>query len=181
VQRTIKHRQEDGLLPSKKRHYVDCTVLFSEEEKAIIRERGLGAHYLAVDPEVPPTAGSSSTTATLLKALAPLVFLGGCVAGIGMTIGGNGRGGDGLMGFCAFAALALFLGGIALSRHVRVAEQPQQLVTLSRLLSDPTVSIYAFDNARAKAVDAELRVSLARLKDGLLVNRDLIAAETFEL
>lgn len=178
---TIRHRQQDGPLPSAKRHYVDCTILFSEEEKAIIRQRGLAAHYISVDPEVPPPAASSATVATLLKVLAPLVFLGGCVTGIGMTVAGAGRGGDGLTAFCTFLALALFLGGIALKRHIRVAEQPQQIVTLSRLLNNPTFSVYAFDNGRAKAVDAELRASLARLKDGLLVNRDLIAEETSEL
>ena len=177
---TIKHRQEDGLLPSTKRHYVDCTVLFSEEEKAIIRGRGLAAHYIVADPEIPPPAASSSSVARLLKALAPLTFLGGCVAGVGMSVAGN-RSGDALGGFCAFAALAMFLGGIALNRHVRVAEQPQQIVSLGRLLNNPTFSVYAIDNARAKVVDIELRETLSRLKDGLLVNRDLIAAETFEL
>ena len=178
---TIKHRQEDGLLPSAKRHYVDCTVLFSEEEKAIIRGRGLGAHYIVADPEAPPPRASSSTVARLLKALAPLVFVVGCVAGVGMSVAGNNRGGDGVGGFLAFAALAMFLGGIALNRHVRVAEQPQQIVSLGRLLNNPTFSVYAIDNARAKVVDIELRETLTRLKEGLLVNRDLIAAETFEL
>ena len=52
---------------------------------------------------------------------------------------------------------------------------------LSQLLSNPTFSVYAIDNARAKVVDIELRDTLTRLKDGLLVNRDLIAAETFEI
>ena len=101
---TIKHREEDGLLPTKKLYYVDCTVLFSEEEKAIIQARGLGQHYFETGSEVPPPTNSQHTLATLLKALAPLVFLGGCVAGIGMTVAGNGRGGDGLLGFCFFAA-----------------------------------------------------------------------------
>lgn len=178
---TITHRQEDSLLPSAKRHYVDCAILFSEEEKAIIRERGLGSHYISVDSAVPRPAASSPTTAHLLKALAPLVFLVGCVADVGMSVAGNGRGGDSVGGSLAFAALAMFLGGIALNRHIRVAEQPQQIVSLSRLINNPTFAIYALDNARAKAVDAELRESLVRLKEGLLVNRDKIAAETFEL
>ena len=68
----------------------------------------------------------------------------------------------------------MFLGGIALNRHVRVAERPQQTVSLSRLLNNPTFSIYALDNARAKTVDLELRETLVRLKEGLLVNRDKI-------
>jgi hypothetical protein len=94
VRVTIRHRQEDGLLPNKKLHYVDCTVLFSEEENAIIEARGLSRHYIVTDSETPPPSGSQRTLSTLLKALSPVVFLGGCVAGLGMTIGGKGHGGD---------------------------------------------------------------------------------------
>jgi hypothetical protein len=181
VRVTIRHRQEDGLLPAKKLHYVDCTVLFSEEEQAIIRERGLGQHYIVTDSEVPPPSGSQRTLGTLLKGLAPAVFLTGCVAGLGMSIGGHGAGGDAVGGFSLLTALAIFLGGIALRRHVRVAEQPRQTITLARLLTNPLFSAYAIDNARAKTLDEEMRETLTRLKEGLLVNRDIKEVETFEL
>jgi hypothetical protein len=181
VRVTIKTREEDGLLPAKKLYFTDCTVLFSEEEKAIIQARGLGQHYFVVDPEVPPPRGSHRLLSIWLRALAPLVFLGGCVSGIGMTIAGNSRAGDGLTGFCFVAALAMYLAGIAMKRHVRIAEQPQQTITLQQLLGFPTFSIYAIDNARTKVVGQELRTILARVKDGLLVNRDIEQAETFEL
>ena len=54
---------------------------FSKEEKAIIQARGLGQHYIVTDPEIPPAPASQRTLSTLLKALAPVLFLGGCVAG----------------------------------------------------------------------------------------------------
>lgn len=178
---TIRHRQEDGLLPNKKLHYVDCTVLFSEEEKAIIQARGLGQHYITTDSEIPPPSGSQRTLSTLLKALSPMVFLGGCVSGFGIMVAGKGHGGEAVTCLSFFAAVAMLLGGIAMKRHVRVAEQPQQTITLDRLLSNPSFSAYAFDNARAKVLDEELRETLTRLKEGLLVNRDVKEAETFEL
>ena len=181
MQVTIRHRQEDGLLPNKKLHYVDCTVLFSEEEKAIIQARGLGQHYIVTDSEVPPPLASHRPISTALKVLSPVVFLGGCVSGLGMTVFGNGNGGDAVTSVSFFAALAMLLGGIALKRHVRVAEQPQQTITLGRLLSHSSFSAYAFDNARAKVLDLELREALTRLKEGLLINRDIKAAESFEL
>ncbi len=84
---TIRHRQEDGLLPNKKLDYVDATVLFSEEEKAIIRERGLSQHYIVADSEMTPPTQSQRRLGTVLQVLAPFVLLGGCVAGLGMTIG----------------------------------------------------------------------------------------------
>ncbi len=178
---TIQHRQEDGLLPNKKLHYVDCTVLFSEEEKAIIRERGLGRHYIVADSEVPPVSRSHRRLGILLQALAPVVLLGGCVAGLGMTVAGNSRGGDSTTGFGLFAALAMFFGGMALKRYFRIAQQPEQAVTLARLLTNPKFTSYAIDNARGKALDLEVRESLARLKNGLLGNRDIKEAETFQL
>ena len=181
MQVTIRHRQQDGVLPNKKLHYVDCTVLFSEEEKAIIQARGLGQHYIVADPEIPPAPSSQRTLSRLLKALAPMLFLGGCVAGIGMTVGRNSHGGDFVTGVSWFGALGMFLAGIALKRHVRVADRPQQTITLARLLTNPSFSVYAIDNARAKVVDDEIRNTLARLKEGLFVNRDIKQVETFEL
>ena len=118
---------------------------------------------------------------TVLKALSPLVFLGGCVSSFGIMIGNNGRGGDAVGGISFFVAVAMLLAGIALKRHVRVAEQPQQTITLARLLNNPSFSAYAFDNARAKVLDLELRETLTGLKQGLLISRDIKLAETFEL
>jgi hypothetical protein len=51
VRVTIRTREQDGLLPSKKLYFTDCTVLFSEEEKAIVQARGLGQHYFVVGSE----------------------------------------------------------------------------------------------------------------------------------
>lgn len=178
---TIQHRQVDGLLPNKKRYYVDCTVLFSEEEKAIIRERGLTQHYIVADSEMPPPARSHRTLGTLLQALAPVVLLGGCVVGLGMTFAGNTRGGDSVGGFLVFTALAMFLGGVALRRYTKKAKDPEQPITLARLMTNPSFSSYALDNARAKAFDQELRDTLTRLKNGLLVNRNIKEVETFEI
>ena len=49
------------------------------------------------------------------------------------------------------------------------------------LVTNPRFTSYAIDNARAKALDVEVRESLTRLRDGLLVNRDIKEAETFSL
>lgn len=177
---TIKTREEGGLNPRKKSYYVDCTVLFSEEEKAIIQSRGLGQHYIAVGAEVAPPAPSSQTLSTLLRALSPFVFLTGCVAGAGMEMAGN-RAGDSVFAFTFFAALAMYFGGVALKRHIRIAAQPQQHITMQRLLLNPSFSVYAFDNATAKTIDVEVREALTRLKDGLLANARIAQPETFEI
>jgi hypothetical protein len=50
----IDHRQLLTGLGSKISQFVDCTVQFSEEEKAIIKKRGLGDHIIVLDPPTPP-------------------------------------------------------------------------------------------------------------------------------
>ncbi len=54
--------------------------------------------------------------------------------------------------------------GIALKRHVHVAEQPSQTITLNRLLTNPSFSAYAIDNARAKVLDEEICEALAKTR-----------------
>ena len=178
---TLSSREVDGILPWKKSFFVDCTVLFSEEEKSIIHTRGLGEHYFAVGPETPPPANSLKILSMLLQVCAPFFCLFGCVVGLGMTIAGNPRGGDGFTGISFFVAITMYLAGFAMRRHIKVANQPQQIISLNRLLANPRFSIYAFDNATAKAVDSELRTILANVKDGLTENARMLEQETFEL
>jgi hypothetical protein len=177
----ITTREERGLVPYKKSYFLDCVVHFSEEEKAIIRARGLSQHFFVVGSETPPPSSSLRMLSLVLQLLAPVVFLGGCVTGLGMTIAGNSRGGDSLSGFCLIASVTMYLAGFAMKRYVRAAEQTQQQITLQRLLNNPRFSIYAFDNATAKAIDADLRNTLMNVKDGLTVNARIAQPETFEL
>jgi hypothetical protein len=160
---------------------VDCKVFFSEEEKAIVHTRGLGQHYFVVAPETPPPANSMRVFSILLQVCAPFLCLVGCVVGLGMTIAGNSRGGDGFTGISFFSAITMYLAGFAMRRHIKVANQPQQTISLNRLLANPRFSVYAFDNATAKAIDAELRTILANVKDGLTENARMLEQETFEL
>jgi hypothetical protein len=97
-----------------------------------------------------------------------------------MAVAGS-RGGDGVSGFGMFAALAMFLGGVALRRHVKKAKEPEQPITLARLMTNPSFTSYAIDNGRAKTLDQEIRETLTRLKNGLLVNRDIKEVESFEI
>jgi hypothetical protein len=180
VRVTLSTRQVDGILPWRKSYFVDCTVLFSEEEKAIIHERGLGQHYFPVGPETPPPSSFLRTASILLQVFSPLIWLTGCVAGCGMAIAGNSHA-DGFTGFSFFAAIAMYLAGFAMRRHIKVANRLQQVISLSRLLGNPRFSIYAFDNAAAKAIDSELRGILANIKAGLIENARIIEPETFEL
>ena len=177
---TLSTRQLDGIFPWRKQYFVDCTVLYSEEGKVIIHERGLGQHYFPVGPETPPASNFLRTASILLQVFSPVIFLTGCVGGCGMAIAGSTHA-DGFTGFTFLAAIAMYLTGFAMRRHIKVANRPQQIISLNRLLGNPRFSIYAFDNAAAKAIDSELRGILANIKAGLLENARIAEPETFEL
>lgn len=168
-------------MPTNKFYFVDCTVLFSEEEQAIIRARGLGQHFFVVGSETAPSPNSHRTLGVLLQVFSPVLLLGGCTISLGMAIAGKGHVADSIGGFSLIAGMTMYLSGLAWRRHVRNAEQPQQQITLNRLLSYPKFSIYAFDNATAKTIDADLRDTLANVKAGLGVNARVAQPESFEL
>src|SRR5690349_5928248 len=80
---TIQHREEvAGLVGDKRQYYVDCTVVFSEEEKAIIRVRGLNDHFIVAEAPTPPPAMFLYMAAGVMMAFTPLFVL----IGIGLTI-----------------------------------------------------------------------------------------------
>jgi len=53
---TIEHREKPTLIGNKS-FFVDVTVLFSEMEKAVIRERQMGKHFIQVGSDIPRNTG----------------------------------------------------------------------------------------------------------------------------
>lgn len=171
---TVAHREERyGFLGARRRYYVDCEVLFSEEEKAIIRERDLFRHHLTVDPPVPPPVAWHSGAAKVMRAVAPYFLMAACGGGlaVGTPLG---------MPLLLISG-ALFFGSFFLVRKNEIAELKTQPIPLQQLLDAPCFTLYALDPARAKAMDDTLREKLARLKRLLLDSIALREAETFEL
>src|ERR1700733_12241873 len=99
---TIDHRQQNTGLGSTISQFVECTVQFSEEEKAIIRVRGLNDHIIVLDPPSPPPSYREYMTAGILQGFAPLF----AIIGFGLIIlsifdafsGGRGGGSFGVFG-----------------------------------------------------------------------------------
>jgi hypothetical protein len=171
---SVEHREEAAGLSGGRRHYyVDCEVLFSEEEKAIIAARGLQKHYIALDPPVPPPAPTHYVGATLLRAVAPFVMLASCVTGLAI--------GDRIAMPLFFLSIGMFVVSFFLKRKTAIAERPEQTISFEQLLDYPRFTVFALDPSRAKAVDDALRAKLAALKGLLLDSTDIRSRETFEL
>src|SRR5580692_10469222 len=95
---TTEHRQQTTGLGSSQSQFVECTVQFSEEEKAIIRVRGLHDHIIVLDPPSPPPTYREYMTAGILRGFSPLagvvgvtlfmssMFIGGAYALLGVFL-----------------------------------------------------------------------------------------------
>jgi hypothetical protein len=171
---TIEYREESaGITGAKRHYYVDCEVLFSEEEKAIITARGLPRQTFTVDPAVPPPEPVQYISATALRRGAWLLLPISFVIGVGF----NGPLGDTL----AMVAIGGFVAAFVMRRKVAIAEVPTQIISFQQLLDFLRFTIFASDPARAKNLDSALRAKLAGLKMLLLESTDIPIRETFEL
>jgi hypothetical protein len=171
MQVTINHREESAGLTGRQRNYfVDCNVLFSEEERATIGARALHQHSFEVTGARPPRPRAHYIGAGFLRGLAPVVGIAGIVLAFFSRFGG----------LMIFLAIAMFIAGFIMDRRPAGDAKPQHL-TLGRLLNNPQITIYAYDPADAARIDDELRETLANIKNRLIVNAEVREKQTFEL
>jgi hypothetical protein len=177
---TISHREEAAGLGGQKRNYfVDCEVLFSEEEQAIIRGRNLGDNYIATESAIPTGSGIADYTwaNTALRVGSRLFVIAGVVAGVvGMFVGGM----DGFSVFLLLVALGLFIFRKVNERRSEASYSEQQ-ITVRQLLQNPRFTVYAANPALATSYDDAIRDQLTRLKNLISASAEIRAKETFEL
>jgi hypothetical protein len=141
---TIDHRQQTTGLGSTQSQFVECTVQFSEEEKAIIGVRGLFDHLIVLDNPRPPPSYREYMTAGILLAFTPLIGLVGffiLVFAIANSIFSGGQSGGGY----AFLGGVLFLGaplgwavGFLMDRAMNHRfTHPKQSITIREMLLRP--------------------------------------------
>src|SRR5581483_3957649 len=142
---TVVHREERfGVTGARRRYYMECEVLFSEEEKAIIKERVLWRHHLSVDPPVPPPVAWHYPAAIVMRSVSPFLLLWSCIGGIAF----GGQVGVPMV----LLAIGLFVGSFSLKRKTALAELKTQIVPLQQLLDDPHFTLYALDPSVAKRI-----------------------------
>jgi hypothetical protein len=180
VRITIEHREESaGLTGATKHHFVDCTVEFSEEEKAIIKARDLYNHNFTVGPATPLASTAAFYGTGFLNLAGRLTLIAGVVMfiasawwrpyeGIGMAmmlVGG---------GMWAFAAYDM-------RKHVKRIEEPSQTIRLRQLLNRGRFTVYAPSPAAAGAIEQDIRDALATAKHYISSSAELRPKQTFEL
>jgi hypothetical protein len=171
MQVTINHREETAGLAGRQRNYfVDCDIVFSEEERGTITARALQQHSFEVSGAQPPRSKSHYVSAGFLRGLSPIVGIIGIILAFF----------SGLGGLLIVLAIGMFIASFVMDRRPPGDAKPQHL-TLGRLLNNPRITIYAYDPADATRIDDELRETLGNIKNRLIINAEVRAKETFEL
>lgn len=178
---TIEHREESaGLTGSTKHHYVDSTVEFSEEEKAIIKARDLYNHNFTVGPATPISSEAAFIGSGALNSLGRLGVIGGFVLGLLSPAIGGASGT--IAGWCIFlGAIAWIYAAVTMRRQDKRISNPDQVIKLRDLLNSGRFTVYAASPARAQDIDEEIRGALTYAKQLITASAELKAKQTFEL
>jgi hypothetical protein len=178
---TIEHREATGgVMQNRKESYIDCTVQFSEEERAIIQARDLYREGFIVRTSTPlPSQGSTLGTG-LMRGFGPLLIVGGLL--YGMIVEGLAHAPTNFGAPVLFLGIGLTVFGFLRSRKEdKRFESDEQHVTVKRLLNNPSFTVHAWNPAIAKNLDEEIRGHLAALKNVIQNSAQIRAKQTFEL
>jgi hypothetical protein len=172
---TIEHRESvSGVLAAHKDCYIDCDVQFSEEEKAIIKQRQLHDEGFTIRTSTPLPKKSSVLGTGLMRIAGPIMIVAGVIWGL--------AGGGTPTGLLVFAGIGFVIYGWLRSRKEdRRFESSEQDITVRQLLGKPTFTVHAWNPAAAKGLDQDIRENLAALKAVIDNAADIKAKQTFEL
>jgi hypothetical protein len=179
---TIGHREEAaGLAGQNRNYFVDCTVELSEEEKAVVKARGLQGDGFTTRAATPIPDTVSIIGVGILRGGGWLLLIAGVIfASVGDVTKNVSTGNLG--GLLILVGIVAAIYGWLRGRRVdKRLELPDQEVTLRRLLADPRFTVHALDPVHAKALDDEIRAHLIGLKDLIRGSAELQVKQTFEL
>ena len=176
---TTEHRQQTTGLGSSQSQFVDCLVQFSEEEKAIIRVRGLHDHIIVLDPPSPPPTYREYMTAGILRGFSPLAG----VIGLGLFMSSIFIGGGYALlgGFMFFGSPLAWAVGFLMDRSIDIRfTHPKQHVSIRSMLAAP-FTVYSPDPAYSDLVVDQIRDRLTLLKYTISGSADPRQKQTYEL
>ena len=176
---TTYYREERvGTLTGNKEFFLVCQVQFSDEERAIIQERGL------YDQTVSLPSGTPLPTRMLGWKLTVMHYAGLILGVPGFLIAGSGLLGLGAGGATAGAVVTALFGLILLAAGVylfvyvkmrdrearRRIESDDQQLSLRALLRSGMFKIHAYTMAEAREYDQEVRTRLGYLAEAIRDN-----------
>jgi hypothetical protein len=172
---TLEHREATtGLLNNHKECYVDCTVNFSEEERAIVKQRDLYGEGFSVRTSTPLPSGRSIWGTGLMRFAGPFMIVGAFIWGL--------AGGGNLAGLTLFAGIGFVVyGWLRARKEDKRIVSDEQHITVKQLLSKPAFTVHAWNPAAAKGIENDIREHLVFLKNLIKDSAEIKAKQTFEI
>lgn len=165
---TLDHKEEKGLLSTQNR--VECEVIFSEEEKAIIRERGLREYSISVSGLITADTGEVRRRYALKAGLA-------CVLAIVSILFSTGNNAIAPAIFFVACGYALYCG----YRFLRPGGGPDTKITVGTLLERGRFSVETGDVATSKFIIEQIEKELRGIKGVFGQNVEPVARRSVEI
>ena len=177
---SIEHKEQtSGVTGARKDTYVVCTVLFTEEEKAIIKQRDLYQNSFSVDAATKLDSSLSFVGSGVIRIVGVVMTIGGFI--VGMVIG-LAHGDPSLPTFIMFAGIGVAIWGWLRGRKQdKRIENPRQEISIKKLLHNPTFTVHAGTPAYAKAVENGIRDGLKTFKYLITQSAELREKQVFDL
>jgi hypothetical protein len=178
---TIEHREAtSGVLANHKESYVDCTVNFSEEERAIIKARDLYREGFTIRTSTPVPTKTQFFSTNMIRFVGFFMAIGGVFRGIYEGLAHTPT--NSIGGPMFFLGLGLFIWGWFRTRKEdKRFESSEQEITVKQLLNKPSFTVHAWNPAVAKGIEDEIRQNLVSLKNLIQNSAQIQAKQTFEL
>jgi len=168
---TIDHKEVPGVF--KPSYHINCTVLFTEEEKAIINARGLRGYEVYT-----PTGGT--TTLNPAETRRVYALKGAAAAGVSFLslffLGPASTRGFVAMIFVATAIYAAWCG----FRWLKPKYEMVNSITLGTLITHKGFVVQVASPQDAKEAELSLEGAFALLKEDLLQNAELPTSKVHE-
>jgi len=165
VKLTVAYRDKPaGGFSGTKHHFVAFHTELSNEERAIIQERGLYDHYVSVPSDTPPPTRSGDTLAFIMRLIGIILFpLGVLFMLVGTLKPGAGAASSANTGWTMIIiGVVLFtIGKIKDIRANKRVANPEQKLTFRRMLTTPDFIVYANSLQEAQSLEADVRESLS--------------------
>lgn len=164
---TMEHREEiAGIRRDRINYFVDCTVQFSEEEKAIVRIRKLEHQFFSVGPPNPDLLLSEILKLDIVRGIAKLSYFTAIPYGIIGFLNGWRSSGD--------IATLMLLGGIIvdiagfffllLQKNKSKKATNEQNISIQKLLEGP-FSVYAPNIPAVEEIEQDITNNLRAIKN----------------
>jgi len=177
---SIEHNEQtSGMTGARKDTYVTCSVLFTEEEKAIIKERDLYQRAFDVGAATKLDSAVSFVGSGVIRVVGVVMAIGGFI--VGMVVG-LGHGDSTLPTTIMFVGIGVAIWGWLRGRKQdKRIENPEQEISIKKLLNNPKFTVHAGSPAAAKGVEAQIRDGLQGLKHLITESAELREKQVFDL